>query len=157
MSDTLEIVFEDIRQHDAIELLLYLLSQVDEVENIEFSREGIVVCSSSITRDELSAVFVDGKEDLTAFFKVKGLHLGNARVSASLIRLVKYACKYDVDFSFEVGTAKDSCTLMRDFHAEAKILAKKFEVTSLFGGLDPATDAETQYFVDEYEGPLMSA
>lgn len=154
MSETLEVVFEDVCQQAATELLWHLVSRADKVTDAEISKNGFETRSHLIGKEELNTAFGDA-EDATALFQVSGLRLGDVKLSLSLIRLVKYGQKYDVDFSFDGGTRVEACALMKDLRGEAKALARIFNVRSFFGGLEPASDVKTQYFCDEHEGPLM--
>jgi len=154
MSDVLEIVFEEVQKKCAIDLVLHLLSLTEKVMDAYSSigsfeiREG-----SAITNSLIDLVEFEGGG--AVIVTVQGFQLGCLKISSALIRLVKYDRKYDVDFSFDSSATTDTYGLMKKLHREAKLIADKFSATSFFGGLEPANDAETQFFCNDNEGPLM--
>lgn len=154
MRDTFEVVFEDIGLKNAVDLALHLAAQAEQVSCIELSQESRGFEAGSIGSIEL-AEMLGAEDDVSVGFKVGGLHAGDAIIANALIRVLKYGRQFDVDLSFDVGSGAEAIRLMKVLHRESRVIAKRFHVASFFGGMEPATDAATQYFVNEAEGPLM--
>jgi hypothetical protein len=153
MSDALEIAFEDVDDKSAPHLVMHLISLGRELE-VSVSRGGSEATEGPIAAEQL-AELLDLEDDMVAMFRVRDLRIGRVDLPLALVRLVKYGRKCDVDFSFEVASASHSSSLMRELHKSSKLLAQQFHAKSFFGGMEPASDAETQYFFNEDDGPLM--
>lgn len=145
MNEALEIVLEDLQKDDAVDLILHFLSRSEVILEINSTNEISVEKRSAISKEEINA-FISNEGDVAFLFRVKGLSFECKKISSSLIRLVKYCDKYDVDFSFYLEKGDEAFVLMSDLCIEVKQLARKYNPKSILGGLEPAGDIATQHF-----------
>jgi len=154
MSDTYEIIFEQVAADDLQELLNF-------IEMDSQARSGLAV-SESLGRIDSTGVDKRLIDKIVAYDGVVCLmeRLHEFKVSESicvplvLLRALKYEDGVDVELSFNSILSVDIDCIMFAMQRYANAISKKFHVKEFYGGLEPAVDIDTRYFTGNALGPL---
>ncbi len=155
MTNLIEVVFENVAENHVTKLLSLLVPSSEKVSEFECS-EDIIVLESNKIFDKGVEEFLNFDGDVTALIIIENLTLGSLTLPKVQLRLLKYDNHYDIDFNFDSNRIKgmSTTTLMKQLHTQVKKLALSCNVTSFFGGVEPASDEDTRYFTNVGLGPL---
>ncbi len=152
----IEVVFENVAENHVTKLLSLLVLSSEKVSEVECS-EDIIVLEGNEILDKGVEDFLNFDGDVTVLIIIENLTLGSLTLPKVQLRLLKYDNYYDIDFNFDSNRTKDisKATLIKQLHTQVKKLALSCNVTSFFGGVEPASDEDTRYFTNVELGPLF--
>ncbi len=157
MTNLIEVVFENVAKNCVIKLLSLLILSSEKVLGVDCS-ENIAVFEGSEISDKEVEEFLSFDGDVTVFVNIGAMRLESLVLPKVQLRLLKYANQYDIDFNFDSNELDGISTtiLIKQLHACVKKLAMNCNVSSFFGGMEPASDEDTRYFTNEELGPLAA-
>ncbi|QPB85673.1 hypothetical protein CWC22_021940 [Pseudoalteromonas rubra] len=157
MSDLIEIVIEDIKRSQVLDVLTKLTEGAGGAQKIWSSDEDFALDSSIGASIQDLSNFIDQADDAVLYFSFESLTLGEVRLQQVLLRLVKYSEKFDIDFSFDEASVSDwqMSMLMVKVQKFIAMLVSGANVGDWFGGIEPASDEDTRYFTQDASGPLL--
>ena len=150
-----EVVFEVDNRGAAISILGEIFAKAKNVGEINSTFETTQLSSQSFNSASLNSLLsLDGDGCIT--IKLINVMILEVTIPMLLLRCVKYANQFDVDFSFDLDPAADALVFftMRNLHSFAIDVANRINIKDFFGGLEPASDIETRYFTNLETGPL---
>jgi hypothetical protein len=155
MSNLFEVVFENVAKNDVSQLLMTLITSSKRIISAQCSEDFVLMDGDKLNTNILDLVLnFDG--DISALINFQDMKVGRVILPKILLRLVKYTDQYDIDFSFDESEFEneDMMSQISEIHSYAKKLASEYDITSFFGGMEPASDEDTRYFTNELLGPL---
>ncbi len=156
MSNLIEVVFEDVAKSCVKKLLSLLIPSFEGVLGVDCS-ENISVFEGNEISDKGIESFLSFDGDVAILVDVEAMKLESLILPRVQLRLMKYGNQCDIDFNFNSNELKNisTATLIKQLHAYVKKLAVNCNVSSFFGGMEPASDEDTRYFTNEELGPLV--
>lgn len=157
MSSLFEVVFENIIKSRVIQLLLFLISCAERVNDVQSSEDIKLFTSGELDEKALESV-LNFKGDISVLINLGNMNLGGLVLPRILLRLVKYDDKFDIDFNFDTNELQNMgmTSLVKELHNRAKYIARDYEVATFFGGMEPASDVDTRYFTNGNMGVAKS-
>ena len=155
MSSLIEVVFENVAKSVVPQLLMTLVASAKQIISTQCSEDIAIMDGDKLNTNILdSALNFEG--NLTVLFNLQELKAGGIVLPKVLLRIIKYADQYDIDFSFDESEVENQnlMSLITELQSYANKLANDYGIRSVFGGMEPASDEETRYFTNEVLGPL---
>ena len=155
MSSLIEVVFENIAKRNATQLLMTLITSAKQTVSTQCSEDVAIMDGEKLNTIILNSA-LNYKDNLTALFNLRELKVGGTVLPKVLLRLVKYADQYDIDFNFDKSGLDNQnlMPLITELQNFANNLATDYDVKNVFGGMEPASDEDTRYFTNKVLGPL---
>lgn len=154
MASLLEIVFEDIKQEVVLPFLEKVISDAESIVSAECSEDFLVWSNGKTQLDAISAA-IEFDENLSVLVNVRGLRFMGVIVDSTLVRVIKYQGKFDLEISFDERDfwlyGVDAVSAL---FAYSKEVDKKFEFVNCYFGMEPASDEATRFFTNDVLGPL---
>ncbi|WP_422403782.1 hypothetical protein [Pseudomonas sp. GZD-209] len=136
MSESYEVVFEQVAMDDLPGVLAHLQASADAVL-------------------ELIEAVIAHAGDVCLTAQLHGLQVSeHISLAIVLLRVLKYGDAVDVELSCDTVAPADVEHVMFAMQAYAKALSADFRVAAFFGGLEPAADVKSRYFTGNVLGPL---
>lgn len=157
MSNLIEVVFEGVAKGCVMQLLALLIQSAEKLTGIQCSENIVLLVNDELSEEALNQL-LNFNGDVSVLFNLQDVKLGSIVLPSVQLRLVKYGSDYDIDFNFDYNELENvsMTTLINSLHSKAKTLASEFDITSFYGGMEPASDEDTRYFTDEEKGPLTA-
>ncbi|MHA6159944.1 hypothetical protein [Pseudomonas sichuanensis] len=154
MSESYEVVFEQVAMGDLPGVLAHLQASADAVLELTVS-EYLGDSGKDGIDKALIEVIIAHASDVCLTAQLHGFQVSeHISLAVVLLRVLKYGGAVDVELSFDTVTPADVEHVMFAMQAYAKALSADFHVTAFFGGLEPAADIESRYFTGDVLGPL---
>lgn len=155
MSSLFEVVFENVEKSNISQLLMTLVTSAKQIVSTQCSEDIAIIEGGRLSSKILdSALNFEG--NLIVLFNLQELKIRGIVLPKVLLRIVKYADQYDIDFSFDESEFKNQnlMSLIPELQSYANELAINYGIRSVFGGMEPASDENTRYFTNKALGPL---
>ena len=154
MANSYEVVFQQVAVGDLFELLIALEKRSKVLSDLVLSECYGVVDVRRLSKELVELIVSNAREScLTGRFREFGVS-PKICLPFVFLRVIKYQEGVDVELSFDDSPSFDIDCVMSSMKIYCNGLLKKFCVSELYGGLEPAIDIETRYFTGTTSGPL---
>lgn len=153
MDGLLEIVFENVSRQHLVDIIISIIGREDNL--IEARQDGSPVNFDDIFDASYWGRIATASEEISCTFNSRYLNILNKNIRDITTRVVHYGSLNDVSVLFSSHDCKYAGFFAaEDFFQWASEISKKYEVDNFFGGLDPASDENTQLFSRDGVGPI---
>jgi hypothetical protein len=154
MTESYEVVFQQVAASDLLELLKALEMSAEMLSGLAVSEDIENIVLAGIDKELVDAV-ISYEGDVCLTGQLHGFKAPRGvRLPFVLLRVIKYKDDIDVELSFDADSSFDDEFVMLAVQMYADELSKKYYMTDFYGGLEPAKDTDTRYFTGNVLGPL---
>ncbi|MWK59164.1 hypothetical protein GO594_24520 [Pseudomonas otitidis] len=154
MSDSYEIVFQQVAAGDLYELLESIGVDSQIFSELAVSEEVAGGRLAGEARNLIDEIIAYGG-DICLTAQLHGFRISEEIcLPLVLLRVIKYRGWVDVELSFNDPLSFDIGNIMLAAQRYADFLSNRYHVEEFYGGLEPAADTNTRYFTGNALGPL---
>lgn len=157
MSNVIEVVFENVLKIKVIKLLMFLKETSGRLVNVQCSEDIELMKQGDIDVFVLDSL-LNFEGNVSVLLNLSDMKIGDIILPNILLRLVKYGGYYDIDFNFDSEDIEniDIMAVIVELHHYVKEVAREYNISNFFCGVEPASDQITRYFTNESLGPLAN-
>jgi hypothetical protein len=158
VAELYEVVFEGIGKHNVVPMFAQFVSMARDVTVISSAEDAELMVNNRLVFSAMESS-LDAEGGLIVMAELHELRVGEITLPSVLLRIVRYDGTFDLDFTFDAHELVNTNvgSVMQSLHMAGKKLSERFNARSFFGGMEPASDANTRYFTDSNIGPLGRA
>jgi hypothetical protein len=154
MNGLLEFVFEEAPSNHLAEMVIEFVREKNNVS--EVVQDGAPLRLDSVLDSAYLSKIAVGDEDVACTANLKDLKVGEKLVECVTLRIIHYGDISDVSLLFSsLDCKKAGISTSEELYRWAKGFSVKYCTANFFGGLEPASDEQTQLFSKGRVGPVM--
>jgi hypothetical protein len=154
MNGLLEFVFEEVSPSHLAAMVIECVREKNNVS--EVVRDGVPLRLDSVLDSAYLSKIAAGDEDVACTANLKHLSVGEKLVECVTLRIIHYDDISDVSLLFSSFDCKKAgISTSEELYRWAKGFSVKYRIANFFGGLEPASDEQTQLFSKDRVGPVM--
>ena len=154
MNGLLEFVFEEVSPSHLAAMVIECVREKNNVS--EVVRDGVPLRLDSVLDSAYLSKIAAGDEDVACTANLKHLSVGEKLVECVTLRIIHYDDISDVSLLFSsLDCKKAGISTSEELYRWAKGFSVKYHIANFFGGLEPASDEQTQLFSKDRVGPVM--
>jgi hypothetical protein len=154
MNGLLEFVFEEVSPNYLAEMVIECVREKNNVG--EVVQDGAPLPLDSVLDPAYLSKIAVGDEDVACTANLKDLNVGGKLVECVTLRIIHYGDVSDVSLLFSsLDCKKAGISTSEELYRWAKGFSIKYRIANFFGGLEPASDEQTQLFSKDRVGPVM--